>query len=97
MKTLYIVEEKYPHLGKAILDIFFPGKLYNDEEITWNHLAGDYENAKLAATYRDQEKWDNTEKLEEQLIKTLEKELGANSNFTLKSIENIALIYRNQA
>ena len=29
-------------------------------------------------------------------MKTLEKELGADSDFTLKSMENMALIYRNQ-
>ena len=97
MKTLYAVEEKHPRLGNAMLNIFFPGKLRKEEEITWSHLAGDYENAKLAEKYRDQCNWDDAEKLEEQLMKTLENQLGADSDFTLRSMENMALIYRNQS
>jgi len=36
MKTLYAVEEAYPRLGRSMLDTFFPGKLYADEEKSWD-------------------------------------------------------------
>ena len=96
MKTLYAVEEKYPHLGNAMLGIFFPGKLRNNEEIVWNHLAGDGEATKRAATYRDQGRWHNAEELEGQLMEALNKELGANHHLMLTSIANLASTYRNQ-
>ncbi|KAI1179855.1 hypothetical protein F4777DRAFT_401961 [Nemania sp. FL0916] len=96
MKTLYAVEEKEHRLGKAMLPIFFPGGLHKDEEITWSHLAGDYENARRAAICMDEGRWEEAEKLEEQLYRVLKKQLGTDSDFTLKSMENMILIYRNQ-
>lgn len=38
MKTLFVVEEKYPGLGKNMLDVFFPGKLSKEEKMKWAEL-----------------------------------------------------------
>ena len=32
MDTLFAVEEAYPHVGRSMLDTFFPGKLRQEEE-----------------------------------------------------------------
>jgi hypothetical protein len=36
MQTLYVVENKYPRLGRSMLDTFLPGKLSDDEKARWN-------------------------------------------------------------
>jgi hypothetical protein len=38
MKTLFAVEEKYPRLGKSLLDMFFPGKLWPEEYQKWEEF-----------------------------------------------------------
>ncbi|KAJ9617022.1 hypothetical protein H2200_000743 [Cladophialophora chaetospira] len=36
MGTLYLVEEKHPHMGSSMLSTFFPGSLRPEEEEKWN-------------------------------------------------------------
>ena len=38
MNTLYEVEEKYPHIGRSMVDTFFPGKLHTHEVTKWENL-----------------------------------------------------------
>lgn len=38
MNALFALEEKYPHLGKSLLDTFFPGKLWPEEYQKWEEL-----------------------------------------------------------
>ncbi|KAK4901578.1 hypothetical protein LTR27_001350 [Elasticomyces elasticus] len=38
METLYAVEEAYPHVGRSMLDTFFPGNLRPKEEKKWHEL-----------------------------------------------------------
>lgn len=35
MHSLYEVEEQYPHMGRAMLETFFPGELSDEEETKW--------------------------------------------------------------
>ncbi|KAF1828470.1 hypothetical protein BDW02DRAFT_512229 [Decorospora gaudefroyi] len=46
--------------------------------------------ANLAATYRNQGRWDEAEKLEVQVIETSKMKLGADHPSTLASINNLA-------
>ncbi|KAI6103523.1 hypothetical protein F5141DRAFT_1293378 [Pisolithus sp. B1] len=39
MQTLMKVEERHPHLGASMLQTFFPGKLYPEEEAFWEKKA----------------------------------------------------------
>ena len=96
MRTLYAVEEKYPHSGNAMLGIFFPGKLGKNEKIVWDHLAGDGIDTKRVAKYRNQGRWHDAEKLETELMEAFNEELGANHHLTLTSKANLASIHRNQ-
>lgn len=38
MDTLFAVEEKYPYLGAAMLDTFFPGELFPAEQDRWDRF-----------------------------------------------------------
>lgn len=38
MDSLFAVEEKYPHVGRAMLETFFPGRLSPEESRTWEDL-----------------------------------------------------------
>lgn len=39
MQALMKVEERHPRLGASMLQIFFPGKLFPDEEAFWKRKA----------------------------------------------------------
>jgi hypothetical protein len=38
MDTLYEVEERFPRLGKSMLQIYFPGNLREEEAVRWKEL-----------------------------------------------------------
>ena len=52
--------------------------------------------ANLAATYRDQGRWDVAEKLQVQVMETSKTKLGADHPNTLTIMGNLALTYRDQ-
>lgn len=50
MDTLFAVEGAYPHVGRSMLDTFFPGELRQEEERKWHKLAN-ARDATLADTH----------------------------------------------
>ncbi|KEY71651.1 hypothetical protein S7711_10241, partial [Stachybotrys chartarum IBT 7711] len=52
--------------------------------------------ANLASTYRNQGQWEETEKLDVQVMETRKTKLGADHPDTLTSMNNLALTYMNQ-
>jgi len=52
--------------------------------------------AKLASTYGKQERWDNAEELEVQVMETRKKNLGVDDPDTLTSMNNLAFTWKGQ-
>jgi hypothetical protein len=70
MKTLFAAEEKYPRLGKSLLDTFFPGKLWPDEYQKWEEFERNAiraEREEELAELKEKGKLEKAAKLEEKM------------------------------